>query len=142
MEEPSGNFGWGATGSDRLLVDAFGVQFAWLLPVGLVGVAGGLWLTRRRPRTDIRRAGLVLWGGALLTSMAVFSFMEGIFHEYYTVVLAPPIAISIGLGGHLMWEARDRVVVRMVAGAPWRCRRGGPCRSSAARRGGTLRCWR
>lgn len=115
---PNGRqFGWGPTGWDRLLDGWFGVQFAWLLPAALVCLVGGLWLTRSRPRTDIQRAGLLLWGGALLTSMAVFSYMEGIFHEYYTVVLAPPIAISIGLGGHLLWGVRDRLAVRLVAGA-------------------------
>ncbi len=39
--------------------------------------------------------------------MVIFSFMQGIFHEYYTVALAPYIAPLIGIGAALLWRERD-----------------------------------
>ncbi len=57
-----------------------GGQIAWLLPAALVLLGGGLWFTRRAPRTDLLRAGLVVWGGWLLVTGLTFSFMAGIFH--------------------------------------------------------------
>ena len=46
-------------------------------------------------RTDRVRAGLILWGGALLVTALVFSFMEGTVHPYYSVALAPFIAATV-----------------------------------------------
>ena len=34
-----------------------------MLPLALIGLVAGLWLTRRGGRTDLGRAGYVLWGG-------------------------------------------------------------------------------
>lgn len=39
---------------------------------------------------------------------AVFSFMAGIFHQYYTVALAPYLAALIGMGVTVLWEERAR----------------------------------
>lgn len=38
----------------------------------------------------------------------VFSFMAGIFHQYYTVALAPYIAALVGTGVTVLWEERGR----------------------------------
>ena len=40
----------------------------------------------------------MLWGGWLLVTGLVFSFMQGIFHAYYTVALAPAIGALVGMG--------------------------------------------
>ena len=48
-------------------------------------------LTRRAPRTDRTRAALLLWGGWLLVTGLVFSYMQGIIHPYYAIALAPPM---------------------------------------------------
>ncbi|MFC5751367.1 ArnT family glycosyltransferase [Actinomadura rugatobispora] len=90
----------------RMFGAVIGGQISWLLPAALVLPAAGLWLTRRAPRTDPVRAALVLWGGWLLLTAVIFSFMRGIFHEYYTVALAPPIAALVGMGAALLWERR------------------------------------
>ena len=63
---------WGATGWSRLFGSEMGRQIAWLLPAALVLVAALLWLLRRAPRTDARRAAVLLWGGWLLVTGAVF----------------------------------------------------------------------
>lgn len=94
------------TGWGRLLGGEIGGQVSWLLPAALIMLVAGLWLTRRAPRTDPARAGYLLWGGWLLTTALIFSFMQGIFHAYYTVALAPPIAALTGMGSVSLWHRR------------------------------------
>jgi 4-amino-4-deoxy-L-arabinose transferase-like glycosyltransferase len=93
-------------GWTRLLASELGGQISWLLPAALILLAAGLWTTRRAPRTDPLRAAFVLWGGWLLVTGGVFSFMRGIFHAYYAVALAPPIAALAGLGAAVLWRRR------------------------------------
>ncbi len=107
---------WGATGITRMIDGAMGGQIAWLLPAALAALVAGLWFTRRAPRTDLRRASLLVWGGWLLVTTLVFSFMAGIFHEYYTVALAPAIAALVGIGADLAWRHRHQIAVRLVTG--------------------------
>lgn len=57
-------------------------------------------------RGNAQRAQLWLWGGSLLVTAAVFSYMAGIFHEYYTVALAPYIAALVGIGATVLWRRR------------------------------------
>jgi 4-amino-4-deoxy-L-arabinose transferase-like glycosyltransferase len=42
--------------------------------------------------------------------MVTFSLMAGIFHEYYTVALAPAIAALVGMGAAEAWEHRARSI--------------------------------
>jgi 4-amino-4-deoxy-L-arabinose transferase-like glycosyltransferase len=98
--------GWGPTGWTRMLGAEVGGQVAWLLPAALVLLAAGLWITRRAPRANRARAGFLLWGGWLVVTAAVFSFMQGIFHAYYTVALAPAIGALVGMGATGLWEVR------------------------------------
>ena len=120
-----GNGGWGATGWSRLLGSDIGSQISWLLPTAMALLAAGLWATRRARRTDPDRAALLLWGGWLLVTGAVFSYMAGIFHPYYTVALAPAIAGVVGVGGMLLWRRRRSEKAAAVlsfaiaAGAVW-----------------------
>ena len=90
--------GWGQTGWTRMLSAEVGGQIAWLLPAALILLAAGLWLTRRAPRTNRARAAFALWGGWLVVTAAVFSFMQGIFHAYYAVALAPAVGALVGMG--------------------------------------------
>ncbi|HEY3976200.1 MAG TPA: glycosyltransferase family 39 protein [Streptosporangiaceae bacterium] len=59
-----------------------------------------------RLRSDPALAALLLWGGWLLVTGLVFSFMAGIIHPYYTVALAPPIAALAGTGAVALWRER------------------------------------
>jgi 4-amino-4-deoxy-L-arabinose transferase-like glycosyltransferase len=104
----------GTTGVFRLFNDLMGGQASWLLPASLVALVAGLVARGRAPRTDRRRAALLLWGGWLLVTGAVFSFSSGVIHTYYTVALAPAIAALVGMGGALLWPARHRMVARVV----------------------------
>ena len=79
----------GDPGLGRLFGASMGTEASWLLPAALIGLVAGLWFTRRTARTAGVRASLLLWGGWLLVTGAVFSFMDGTIHPYYTVALAP-----------------------------------------------------
>ncbi|OKJ22811.1 glycosyl transferase [Streptomyces sp. CB00316] len=101
-----GGGGWGETGVGRMFNSEVGGQIAWLLPAALILLVAGLWLTRKAGRTDSARAAFLAWGGALVMTAAVFSFMAGIFHQYYTVALAPYIAALVAMGVAVLWEER------------------------------------
>ncbi|MEU7335739.1 glycosyltransferase family 39 protein [Streptomyces sp. NPDC007074] len=100
---------WGETGWDRMFNSENGGQISWLLPAALILLVAGLVLTRKARRTDLTRASFLAWGGSLLMTMLVFSYMAGIFHQYYTVALAPYIAAVVGMGATVLWEERGRV---------------------------------
>ncbi|XCM30982.1 glycosyltransferase family 39 protein [Streptomyces parvus] len=102
-----GGGGWGETGIGRMFNSEVGGQIAWLLPAALILLVAGLWLTRKAGRTDAARAAFIAWGGALVVTAAVFSFMAGIFHQYYTVALAPYVAALVAMGVVVLWEERS-----------------------------------
>ncbi|CAN7207993.1 glycosyltransferase family 39 protein [Terrabacter sp. LjRoot27] len=101
---------WGSTGLLRMFSSSVGDQVSWLIPSALILLAAGLWLRGRRPRTDLRRAAYLVWGGWLVVTMLVFSLMAGIFHEYYTVALAPAIGAVVGMGAVEAWQRRSSAV--------------------------------
>jgi 4-amino-4-deoxy-L-arabinose transferase-like glycosyltransferase len=107
-----GGGGWGPTGWARMFGAEVGGQVAWLLPAALLLLAAGLWLTRRMPRTNRARAAFALWGGWLVVTGLVFSFMQGIFHAYYTVALAPAVGALVGMGATGLWEVRRHPLMR------------------------------
>jgi 4-amino-4-deoxy-L-arabinose transferase-like glycosyltransferase len=88
----------GVSGVWRMFNEQVGGQIAWLLPLAGVSLLAGLWLTRRAPRTDLRRAGLVLFGLWAIVHVGVFSSQQGIFHPYYVSALAPAVAALSGYG--------------------------------------------
>lgn len=114
-DEPGGlgnmNFdvGWG-----RLLGSEMGTFAGWLLPAALICLVAGLVLRGRAPRTDPQRAALILWGGWLLGTAAVFSYANGILHPYYTVALAPALGATVGIGSTLLWQSRTQVAARVA----------------------------
>ncbi|WP_405734728.1 glycosyltransferase family 39 protein [Streptomyces sp. NBC_00028] len=122
-----GNSGgqWGETGWDRMFNSEIGGQISWLLPAALILLAAGLWATRKARRTSVTRASFLVWGGSLVITMVVFSYMAGIFHQYYTVALAPYMAAVIGMGAGLLWEKRGEMwasitlAAAVVAAAVW-----------------------
>ena len=107
-----GSFG-GATGLDRLFSSEMGLEISWLLPAALIALVLGLVVIGRQHIGELSRAGLALWGGWLLVTGLVFSFMSGTIHPYYTVALVPAIAGLVGTGGALLWHARERVTGRL-----------------------------
>jgi 4-amino-4-deoxy-L-arabinose transferase-like glycosyltransferase len=118
------NFG-GASGLWRMFNEQVGGQVAWLLPLAAVGLAAGLWLTRRAPRTDVRRAALVLFGVWALVHIGIFSSQKGIFHPYYVSALAPAVAALAGIGVVLLAQQARRswagaaLLAATIAGTAW-----------------------
>ncbi|MFB7504078.1 ArnT family glycosyltransferase [Streptomyces broussonetiae] len=116
---------WGSTGWDRMFGSEIGSQISWLLPAALVLLVAGLVATRKLQRTSVTRASFLVWGGSLLITMVVFSYMAGIFHQYYTVALAPYLAAVIGMGAGLLWERRQELwasitlAASVVAATAW-----------------------
>ena len=108
---------WGETGITRLFTGEFGGQITWLLPAALVIGVSALVLLGWRHRTSARRATLLLFGGWTVLTALVFSFMSGIFHAYYTVALAPAIAVTLGAAADVLWRRRARLWVRIVLAA-------------------------
>jgi 4-amino-4-deoxy-L-arabinose transferase-like glycosyltransferase len=100
----------GATGILRLFQSEFGGQISWLLPAALISLAAMAWVSRRAARTDRTRAAALLWGGWVLVTGLVFSYMDGIIHPYYMVALAPGIGALVGIGarglGGGVWGGR------------------------------------
>jgi 4-amino-4-deoxy-L-arabinose transferase-like glycosyltransferase len=131
----------GPAGLGRLFASEMGGQISWLLPAALLAIGALAWLSWRarrgagRPvlassvarsgpgaaaagrRTDVTMAAVLLWGGWLVVTGAVFSFMAGIIHPYYTVALAPAIAALVGIGAVSLWHARDEWPARALLAA-------------------------
>ncbi|HWS35224.1 MAG TPA: glycosyltransferase family 39 protein [Actinoplanes sp.] len=104
-------------GLSRLFNSAQGGQISWLLPAALILLVAGLVVTARRPRTDVQRAGLIVWGTWLLVTGLIFSYMQGIFHAYYTVALAPAIAAVVAMGAALLGKRRADLFAALTLAA-------------------------
>ncbi len=99
----------GTPGVFRLFNAQLGGQVGWLLPLALVSIGIGLVARRRFARTDLKRAAYLMWGLWLAVHVVVFSFMSGIIHSYYAVVMAPAIGALVGGGVVELWQYRERV---------------------------------
>ena len=126
---PGANWG-GAASVLRLFRSEFGGQVSWLLPAALLALVCLLWVSRRAVRTDRVRAAALLWGGWLIVTGGVFSYMNGIIHPYYMVALAPGIAALAYIGamslwsrglytGELSWAGRSAVAAAVLGTAVW-----------------------
>jgi 4-amino-4-deoxy-L-arabinose transferase-like glycosyltransferase len=98
-----------APGFGRLFQEGQIGQIAWLLPAATVFLVVLLAWRWREPRGDAARASVLAWGLWLISAAGVLSFMEGIFHAYYTVILGPPVAALVGIGVVVCWERRVQV---------------------------------
>jgi 4-amino-4-deoxy-L-arabinose transferase-like glycosyltransferase len=112
---PGGSGFGGATGLLRLFHTEFGGQISWLLPAALICLAAMAWVSRRAVRTDRVRAAALLWGGWVVVTGLVFSYMSGIIHPYYMVALAPGIAALVGIGASVLWRAQSGLTGRAMA---------------------------
>ncbi len=109
----TGNPGWGgATGVQRLFGGEFASQIAWLLPAALLAIVVLIVAAGKAPRTDRTRAFTILWGGWLVVTGLVFSFMQGIIHSYYMIALAPAIGALIGAAMMVLWRRRTEWLPR------------------------------
>jgi len=79
-------------------------QVSWLLPLALAGVAAAAARTARRWPIDPAHQAVMLWSGWALTYALVYSYAGGIFHAYYLVTMAPPLAALAGVGVMALWS--------------------------------------
>ncbi|MGC0337067.1 ArnT family glycosyltransferase [Streptomyces sp. SLBN-8D4] len=95
----------GEAGLYRLFNSIMGGQISWLIPFALVALIGGLVLRGRAPRTDAKRAALLLWGGWFVLHYLTFALAEGTFHPYYVTAMAPGVAALAGIGAVMLHKA-------------------------------------
>ena len=98
----------GLPGPWRLLGPQFAGQVSWLLPLAALAAVAGLLLTRGARSRQPRRTAYLVWTVWLATTAAIFSFMNGPVHPYYSVVMAPAIAALSGMGVAEVWSRRHR----------------------------------
>lgn len=112
---PGGGTGasmWGQTGLTRLFTGVSGGMIAWLIPAALVLAVITVVLRGSAPRTDRTRTAVLIWAGSMVLTAATFSFMAGIYHDYYTVALAPSIAATVAIGAATLWAERHSRLAR------------------------------
>jgi 4-amino-4-deoxy-L-arabinose transferase-like glycosyltransferase len=105
---------WGSTGILRMFESATGGQVSWLMPAALLLALVGF-IVMRGTRTDLRRATLLIFAAWFVITALTFSFAEGIFHDYYTVALAPAIAGTVAIGASALWSYRSELWARIIA---------------------------
>jgi len=105
---------WGQPGIGRLFEPAQAGGIGWLLPAALIFAVVLLIWRGRAPRRDPQGASIMLWVLWLTITAAVFSFMAGIFHPYYTVALAAPVAALVGIGATVCWRHREMLWARIA----------------------------
>jgi 4-amino-4-deoxy-L-arabinose transferase-like glycosyltransferase len=103
----AGGFG-GQAGIGRLFASTLGGQISWLIPFAVIALIATLILIGRRPRTDLARASVLLWGGWFILEFVVLSFQQGTQHPYYSSAMAPPIAALTGIGVAAFYQAYRR----------------------------------
>ena len=113
----------GDPGIFRLFNTGIGDQIMWLFPVAAVSAIGGGIMSWRRRVRDARLGSLVAWVGWVVVTYLVLAFAQGVFHNYYVVLLAPALAALCGIGLTLAREAHvpGRLVaaVALLIGVAW-----------------------
>ncbi|HUD17470.1 MAG TPA: glycosyltransferase family 39 protein, partial [Acidimicrobiales bacterium] len=98
---------------DRLFAGSFGRDTGWMLPAAFIALVIGLVARRGRPREDLVRAGLIMWGGWLLVLTLVFTASSTI-NSYYTAALSPAVGAVLGIGVVQAWEHRTSMMTRLI----------------------------
>lgn len=87
-----GMFGTGQAGPLRLFQKELSGQSSWLLPFVTFACVGLLAGVRRRKPLTAKQKETLFWLAWLLPTMVFFS-VAGFFHQYYLIMLAPPIVL-------------------------------------------------
>ena len=110
----------------RLFRPRAAAQFAWLLPLALLGLAFA-WSDASGPgAARSRRISAAVWTGWLAMYWIVLSFAGGLIHTYYVAVLGPPLAVFSGIAAAGLWSrwkegklARMHLPLVIIATAAW-----------------------
>jgi 4-amino-4-deoxy-L-arabinose transferase-like glycosyltransferase len=97
----------GPTGWSYMFGDGTAPQVGWLYPLALIGLVVGVWWRGRAPRTDVMRAGFLMWG--LWFAVHAVAFSTGrVAHAFYVVAVAPAVAALAAGGLVMLWRAYRR----------------------------------
>jgi 4-amino-4-deoxy-L-arabinose transferase-like glycosyltransferase len=105
-----------AAGLTRMFSGEFAFQISWLLPAALLAVVLVLVGRGRAARTDLVRAGVMLFGGWLVLNGLVLSFMKGMhgmIPPYYCMSIAAPSAAMFAIGVVELWRCRESWLGRL-----------------------------
>nr|WP_150272047.1 glycosyltransferase family 39 protein [Paenibacillus tepidiphilus] len=97
-----GMFNTGTPGPLRLFQAELSGQASWLLPLVFFGVIG-IFASLRRKNFTQRHKETLFWLAWLVPVMGFFS-IAGFFHQYYLIMMAPPIAALAGAGWGQLWH--------------------------------------
>jgi 4-amino-4-deoxy-L-arabinose transferase-like glycosyltransferase len=103
-------------GLTRLFSGQFAFQISWLLPAALLAVVFVLIARGRTARTDLVRAGVIVFGGWLVVNGLVLSFMKGMhgmIPPYYCMSIAAPTAAMFAIGVVELWRSRESWISRI-----------------------------
>ncbi len=100
-------FGGQSQGLTRLFTGEFGFEIGWLLPAALLALVLVFVSRGRAPRTDVVRAGAILFGGWMLVDGLVLSYMKTMVHPYYCLSFVPAVCGMMAIGVHEMWGKRE-----------------------------------
>ncbi|WLR61154.1 glycosyltransferase family 39 protein [Guptibacillus hwajinpoensis] len=95
-------FGTGEEGPLRLFQSELSGQASWLLPFAILSSIG-LLIGFRFRETTMKQIETIFWL-AWLIPIGIFFSIAGFFHQYYLIMLAPPIAALFGTGGIQLFE--------------------------------------
>jgi 4-amino-4-deoxy-L-arabinose transferase-like glycosyltransferase len=86
----------------RLAAPPLAAQVGWLFPLALIGGIAAWRRYRRSPHAEDWQ--LAMWAGWAIVYGTVFSAAGGLFHSYYTVVMAPALCALAGIGAVVLWR--------------------------------------
>jgi 4-amino-4-deoxy-L-arabinose transferase-like glycosyltransferase len=102
--------GFGGMGSSpgltRMFTGEFGLEISWLLPAALLALVLVLIARGRTPRTDLVRAGAIVFGTWMLVDGLVLSYMKSMVHPYYCLSFVPAVCGTLAIGVHQTWSRR------------------------------------
>lgn len=102
-----GMFNTGTVGPLRLFQAELSGQASWLLPFAAFACIALFTNLRRKNFTQKHKEAL-FWLAWLVPIMGFFS-IAGFFHQYYLIMMAPPIAALVGAGWSELWtQYRER----------------------------------
>jgi 4-amino-4-deoxy-L-arabinose transferase-like glycosyltransferase len=112
-----GGWGGGQTGLARLFTGEFGLEVSFLLPAAIVALIAVLVLRGRAPRTDLVRAGVILFGAWTVVDGLLLAEMKQAGHPYYSLSMVPGIVGVVALGLTEAWRHRGGRAGRIALAA-------------------------
>lgn len=101
-------------GFPRMFDGNFAPEIAWLLFPALTVSIIILVLNKTLALNQVQKQIISLAAIWLCTAFLLLSFMGTSIHTYYTFSLAAPISIVLPIGLAVLWQARDRWVLRLT----------------------------